>query len=191
MSDITIPDFYKIASKAKKDAARIAAVESVKFFKDSFRKGGFTNTSFVEWKSNLMGSKTLYQHGTLMGSIRKVVETDDKIVIESNTPYSEIHNQGGYITVTPRMKKFFWAKYYEFAGNIKKTKKGTVSKAKRNLKTNAKAKFFKNMALMKVGAKIQIPQRQFMGESVTMMQVFETLWQGKVELRFKQHLNSK
>ncbi len=191
MSDITIPDFSKIASKAKKDAARIAAIESVKFFKDSFRKRGFTDTSFVEWKGNLMGSKTLYGHGVLMGSIRKVTETDSKIVVESNTRYSKINNEGGHITVTPQMKKFFWAKYYEFAGNIKKTKKGSISRAKRNLKTNAKAEFFKNMALMKVGAKIQIPQRQFMGESVTMMRVFETLWKGKVELRFKQHLNSK
>lgn len=189
-----IPDFNKIAIKVKRDAARIAAVESVKFFKDSFRKGGWTDTSFVEWesgKSPLASNKTLYKNGTLMGSIHKVSESESKIVVESDTAYSEIQNNGGYIVVTPQMKKYFWAKYYEFTGGIKRTKKGKVSQSKANRKVNAKAEFCKHMALMKVGSRIKIEKHQFMGHSAIMMKGFEKLWQGKVELRFKQHLNDK
>ncbi len=194
MSEIKIPDFSKIAKDIKKDASRIAATESVKFFQDSFRKGGFTDTSFVAWKETnnpLSGKKTMYKHGVLMGAIRKVSESDSKIVIENNANHSEIHNNGGYITVTAQMKKYFWAKYYEFAGKVKKNKRGRMSQAKANLKVNAKAEFCKRMALMKVGARIKIPQRQFMGHSTIMMKDFEKLWQGQVELRFKQHLNDK
>lgn len=189
-----IPDFNKIAVKVKRDAARIAAIESVKFFKDSFRKGGFTDTAFDKWKageSPLASNKTLYKHGVLMGSIHKASESDSKVIIESDTDYSEIHNNGGYITVTSAMKKYFWAKYYEFAGSVKRTKKGKVSQSQSNKKVSAKAEFCKRMALMKVGAKIKIHKRQFMGHSTTMMKEFEQLWQGKIELRFKQHLNDK
>lgn len=189
-----IPDFLEVARNIKRDASRVAAIESVKFFKDSFRKGGFTDTSFTAWKSTnnpLSGNKTMHKSGVLMGSIHKVTESESRVVVESNTAYSEIHNNGGYIVVTVQMKKFFWAKYYEFAGKIKKTKKGRTSQAKANLKVNAKAEFCKRMALMKVGTRIKIPQRQFMGHSTIMMKGFEQIWQGQIELRFKQHLNDK
>lgn len=189
-----IPDFLKISQKIKRDAARIAAVESVKFYQESFRKGGFTDTSFTAWKSTdnpLSGKKTMYKSGVLMGSIHKVSESENKVVIESNTNHSEIHNKGGYITVTPQMKKFFWAKYYEFTGGVKRTKKGKVSQSQANRKVSAKAEFCKRMALMKVGTRIKIPQRQFMGHSTIMMKGFERIWQGQIELRFKQYLNDK
>ncbi len=162
----TIPDFDKTAINLKKDAMYIAKKESIKFFEDSFRKKGFTNTSFVAWKETnnpFKGNGTMHNKGNLMRSLRIVEQSDNKMIVESDTPYSEIHNNGGYITVTAQMKKYFWAKYYEFAGKVKKTKRGRMSQAKANLKVNAKAEFCKRMALMKVGTKIKIPQRQFMG----------------------------
>lgn len=194
MPNNKIPDFLKVARDIKRDASRVAAIESVKFFKESFRKGGFTDISFTAWKSTnnpLSGNKTMHKSGVLMGSIHKVTESESRVVVESNTAFSEIHNNGGYIVVTVQMKKFFWAKYYEFTGGIKRTKKGKVSQAKANRKVSAKAEFCKAMALMKVGTKIKIPQRQFMGESRAMMNIFEHLWQGKLDIRFKQHLNDK
>lgn len=44
---------------------------------------------------------------------------------------------------------------------------------------------------MKVGTKIKIPQRQFMGNSQTMMNQFDAFWHGQVDIVFKQHLNNK
>ena len=78
--------------------------------------------------------------GKLRRSIRSRVDTDS-VVWETSERYAAIHNYGGTITVTARMKKFFWYKY-----------KATRDDA------------WKWMALMKVGTKIQIPQRQFLGD---------------------------
>lgn len=205
-----IPDFAKMASDLKKDAQRYASSESVKFFKESFINEGFTDSSFTPWKKTnnpMMGKRTLYKNGTLMQSVRKKEETPQRIVIESDLPYSEIHNNGGFIIVTAKMKKFFWAKYIEFAGikkddtgktnwndwtNIKTNKKGDrASLSSKNKTISSKAKFFKAMALKPVGSKIKIDKTQFMGNSKIMMSSFETWWIGNIDVVFKQNLNSK
>lgn len=42
-------------------------------------------------------------------------------------PYAELHNNGGSFKVTAKMKKFFWAKYYETSGiKTKKTAKMSI-----------------------------------------------------------------
>jgi len=184
-----IPDFLKLASDIKKDASRYAATEAEKFFKNSFTKGGFTDVAFVPWKKTsnpLAGNRTLYKSGDLQRSVRKQYESQERIVIESDLLYSEIQNNGGYITVTVQMQKFFWAKYYEFSGKVKTTKSGKVSQAKSNLRTNAKAEFCKAMALKKVGSKIKIDQRQYMGESKTLMSDFDKWFSGHIEFKFQQ-----
>jgi phage gpG-like protein len=161
----------------------MAAVESVKFFKNSFVKGGFTDTSFTEWagkQSPIGGKKIMYNTGALMQSIQKTEESTQRVVISSDTVYSEIHNDGGTITVTAQMKKYWWAQYIKFSGKTKTTKGGKQSKSKDNQRTNAKAEFCKRMALMKIGSKIKIPQRQFMGESQTLMNELDLKLQTKI-----------
>lgn len=192
----TVPDFLSMAKDLTANAQRYAGSESVKFFKESFVKEGFTDSSFSAWKktSNPMaGKRTMYNKGILMQSVRKVEQNKQRIVVESNTDYSEIQNNGGTITVTPQMKRFFWAKFYEFSGKVKLNKEGTAAsfRNKGNREISKKAMFFRRMALMKVGSKITIPQRQFMGNSQTMMNMFDTFWQGQVDVVFKQHLNDK
>ena len=187
-----VPDFSAMAKDLTANAQRYAGSESVKFFKESFVKEGFTDTSFTAWKktSNPMaGKRTMYRTGTLMQSVRKVEQNKQRIVVESDTEYSELHNNGGTITVTAQMKRFFWAKYYELSGKRKQTSSGKASRSKYNVKTSAKAEFCKRMALMKVGTKIKIPQRQFMGNSQTMMTQFDTWYKGQVDISFKEHLN--
>ena len=190
-----VPDFLAMAKDLTANAQRYAGSESVKFFKDSFVKEGFTDSSFTAWKktSNPMaGKRTMYNKGIIMQSVRKTEQNKQRIVVESDTDASEIHNNGGTITVTPQMKKFFWAKFYEFAGKVKLNKEGTAAAYnKSNKAISVKAMFFRRMALMKVGTKIKIPQRQFMGNSQTMMNQFDTFWQGQVDVVFKQHLNTK
>ena len=155
-----------------RDTARMAAIESVKFFKNSFVKGGFIDTSLKQWagkQSPLGGKKLMYGTGALMQSIQKTEETAQRVVVSSDTPYSSLHNDGGIITVTAQMKKFWWAQYYKFAGKTKTTGRGRQSNSAGNRRLNAKAEYCKRMALMKVGSKIKIPQRQFIGESQTLM----------------------
>lgn len=194
MNNNTVPDFLAMAKDLTANAQRYAGSESVKFFKESFVKEGFTDSSFKAWPktSNPMaGKRTLYNKGVLMQSVRKVEQNKQRIVVESDTDYSEIQDNGGTITVTAKMKSFFWAKYYELSGKVKQTSTGKVSRSKSNVKAGAKAEFCKRMALMKVGTKIKIPQRQFMGNSQTMMNMFDTFYQGQVDIVFKQHLNNK
>lgn len=167
-----ISDFSKIAHKITGNAPRIAATEAVKFFRESFVREGFLDRSLSPWgrrQSPLGGKRLLFGTGNLMRSIRPRSIDASSAIVESDTPYSAVHNDGGSITVTPQIKKYWWAQYYKLSGKIKKTSRGRVSQSKTNRTTNRKAEFCKAMALMKIGTKIKIPKRQFMGHSETLM----------------------
>lgn len=188
-----VPDFLKMAKELKENASRYAATESVNFFKESFVNEGFTDSSFTPWQETnnpLAGNRTLFKKGDLMRSIHKTEANEQRVVVESDLDYSEIQNEGGEIVVTEKMKRFFWAKYYEFSGKTK-TKNGKASKSKDSIKNNDKANFCKAIALKKVGEKLKIPQHQYMGESHTLIQQFEQWYTGEVNIVFKQHLNKK
>ncbi|MBV5349055.1 hypothetical protein JZU61_05320 [bacterium] len=189
-----IPNFRQIANELRQNAARYAASEAVKFFKDSFVKGGFTDSSFQKWQqtSNPMAGKhTMYKQGNLMRSIHKQSGTTSKIVVVSDTSYSDIHNSGGTITVTPQMKKYFWAKYYEQVGKVTTNKQGAVSLNKSNRAIGTKAMFCRRMALMPVGAKIKILKRQFMGNSVTLMKDFDSWFANTVRTQVEPQFNNQ
>ena len=157
----------------------MVAVESAKFFKECFVKGGFTDTAFQGWRarvSPLGGKKILIGKDNtmnLMQSIRTLEESEQRVRTGTDLIYAEIHNDGGLITVTDKMKRFWWAKYYEFAGNIKRTKDGKMSQSAGNKLINDKANYCKAMALMKPGSKIVIPKRQFIGRSKTLIKELE------------------
>ncbi len=107
--------------------------------------------------------------GSLMQRSNKLrrsinAKSDNKnIYFTSNMPYAEIHNKGGKIKVTPKMKRFFWAKFREatkaqkYMG--KKRKSYSIKKRSESLNAN----IWKALALKKVGDTITMPQRQFIG----------------------------
>ena len=187
MKQNKVPPFSFEIKKILDGRPQFVAVEAVKFFKEGFQKSGFTNTSFVPWKKRvgpLGGKRILIGYGNtmnLMQSIRTLEKTKNTVRTGSDLEYAQIHNDGGTITVTAKMKRFWWAKYREFAGKITKTKTGKTSGNARNRTLNTKAEYCKNMALMKVGSKIKIPQRQFIGESKTLMTQFETWFTNEIE----------
>lgn len=113
-------------------------IELTEKFDNNFSRGGFFGK---KWKNRRDGTPThLNQTGTLRRSIKSTI-SGNSLIFTSSTPYSAIHNEGGEITVTKKMKGYFWGKYKE-TGQDK----------------------YKAMALMKVGTKIKIPQRQFIGD---------------------------
>lgn len=66
--------------------------------------------------------------------------------------------------ITLKMQKYFWAMYYSLAGKVTysvKTKKAQNNQRNRQLSTEAS--YWKAMALKKVGTRIIIRQRQFIG----------------------------
>lgn len=184
-----IPDFGKIAHQIVSQAPRYAATESVKFFRENFVRGGFLDRSLQPWqrsKSPLAGKRTLFSTGNLMRSIRPRSVDKSGAIVESDTPYSALQNDGGMIVVTEQMKKYWWAQYYKHAGKLKKTKRGELSQSQSNRRENRKALFCKAMALRRVGSQVKIPARKFMGDSYTLMTSLEK-W---VDMQIQQHLNN-
>lgn len=94
---------------------------------------------------------------------------DYRVTVGTSVPYAEIHNEGGEIVVTPRMKRFFWAKYRETNGGS----------WKRNAK-NEEAEFWKTLALKKAGSIIHIPQRKFIGESLELTDKINTTIENEI-----------
>lgn len=125
-------------------------------FDRNFERKGFFDK---KWPTN----KFINRRGSPMmrtGKLRRSIQSrtgGSGITWSSSMPYAGIHNEGGKIKVTAKMKKFFWAMYYKAAG-IKKGEK------KRVKKMSIEAEQWKALALMKVGNEITIEQRQFMGD---------------------------
>lgn len=137
-------------------------VELLDEFDKNFERGSFFGSA--KWpKSARPGAKTpLIDSGALRRSIRGTVGRNS-VAFSSSLPYASIHNTGGTLTVTTKMKRYFCAKYIEATGKTTKTKSGQTANTKRNRTLSAAAQFYKAMALKKTGSKIKIPQRQFLG----------------------------
>lgn len=131
-------------------------------FDRNFERKAFFNQ---KWKNTTL----INSRGSLMmrtGNLRRSIQSNinsDKITFSSSLPYADIHNNGGEVTVTAKMKRYFWAMYYKTSGAVKSTKTGKTSNTKRNEKLRGEALQWKALALKKVGSKMKIEQRQFIG----------------------------
>lgn len=124
-------------------------------FDQNFERQAFFNEAWARRKSPVHGGRSghlLMDTGALRGSIRSRIE-GDSVFFSSDLPYAGIHNDGGDIIVTARMKRFFWAKYREANG-------GTWGRGGNG---GTEAEFWKMMALKKVGTAVRIPRRRFLG----------------------------
>ncbi len=109
---------------------------AVGHFKENFRKGGFVNDGLHEWKpakrqGTVRGAAGKYTpllsgRNHLYGSLL-IRPGTRRVTVYTPVIYAAIHNEGGSITttVTPKMRKFAWRKYYEAKGG----KRGKKSKA--------------------------------------------------------------
>lgn len=132
-------------------------------FDRNFERQGFFSEGWKRRKSPTRGEgHILVDTGDLRRSIKSRSDASS-ITFYSDSPYAAIHNEGGEIRVTARMKRFFWHKYYESTGSFGRRKDGTLRQDKRNHRLSTNAEFWKAMALMKVGKAIKIPRRQFLG----------------------------
>jgi hypothetical protein len=196
-----IPEFLPLAKKILQERPRFVAIESKNFFKDCFQKGGWTDDAFLPWQSRIspLGGKKILigKNNTmnLMQSIRTLERNKNRVRTGSDLEYADTHNGGAEITVTAKMKRFWWARYCEIAGVKKgengksnwkdpgnlRTETGRVARSKKARAASAKAEYCKHMALMKAGSKIRIPKRQFIGESKTLLKEFEVWFAAEIE----------
>lgn len=140
-------------------------------FDQNFERQAFFTKAWARRSPLRPGGYVLVDTGALRKSISSRSD-ESSITFYSDLPYAAIHNEGGEIKVTARMKRYFRAKFYESMGMTKKQegKHRTLSDggfyawtSKMNLNPNAE--FWRAMALMKEGKVIKIPKRQFLGMS--------------------------
>lgn len=135
-------------------------------FDKNFERQAFFSEEWQRRKSPIRneGRAILTDSEQLRSSIGQRT-TENSITFFSNLPYAGIHNDGGEIVVTKRMKGFFWGKYKEAIGSFGRKKNGERRKDKRTNQLSTEAEFWRAMALMKVGKAIKIPRRRFLGNS--------------------------
>lgn len=164
-------------------------VELADEFDRNFERKAFFGKSWPARRSS--GKGTLMNvTGTLRRSIRARV-SGTSLVFSSSEPHAAIHNDGGTISVTAKMRRFFWAKYYETAGRVRYKKSGGVSK--RSIRLSQEAGMWHALALKKVGSKITIPQRQFLGDAPEVRKIINDVAADRVKMTietvFKNQLN--
>lgn len=149
-----------------KDILQDLRVDLADEFDRNFERKGFFSKKWEPKAPNGLIGK-----GKLRRSIRARMASNS-ITFTSSEDYASIHNEGGYIVVTAKMKRFFWAMAYEAQGKTKTTS-GKKSKSGKAEKWNKRAEMFKGLALQPVGSKIKIPKRQFIGTSPEVKQSVE------------------
>lgn len=126
----------------------------------------FTRKAFFDrpWKPRQRNGRgtLLVSTGRLRRSIRCRQERAS-LVWSSDAEYAAIHNEGGTITVTPKMRKYFWFRYKQATAKLTFNTKTRKATGTRNARLSAEALFWRNMAISKKG-KITIPQRRFIGD---------------------------
>jgi len=151
----------KILSRILKDIR----VEMADEFDQNFERQAFFSEAWQRRKSPMRpDGHILLDTGRLRRSIQSRT-TENSIIFFTNEPYAAIHNEGGQIIVTPKMKRFFWRKYYDATGSFGRKKEGSRRNDKRTVQLSDEAEFWKFMALKKAGTTIKIPKRKFLATS--------------------------
>lgn len=150
--------------KLIRNILRDVQVELGDEFDRNFERQAFFSKAWQRRKSPTRpGGSILIDTGNLRRSIKKSTISGNSITFSSDLPYAAIQNDGGDIKVTAKMKRYFWHKYYAATGSFGRRKDGSIGKTKRNAQLSTEAEFWKAMALMKIGSKIHIPERRFLG----------------------------
>lgn len=134
-------------------------------FDRNFEREAFFSEAWARRRSPTRpGGHILLDSGELRRSILSRT-TENSITFYTTLPYASIHNEGGEIVVTAKMKRFFWAKYYAATGAFGRRKDGSPRRDRRTSQLSSEAEFWKVLALMKAGRTIKIPRRRFLGTS--------------------------
>lgn len=160
-------------------------VEMSDEFDQNFEREAFFSEAWQRRKSPLRpGRHILVDTGKLRNSIRSRT-TENSITFFTTEPYAAIHNEGGEIVVTQRMKKYFRHKFYESQGGFQRKQISDVSRRPLSdggfyawtskMQLTPEAEFWRFMALKKAGTTIKIPRRRFLGTSPEVEQAVRTI----------------
>lgn len=157
-------------NKLVRELPRLAGAEMENSIVENFRSESFFGTPWLprQQQEGNEGKGLLVQSGRLRRSFTIDVRGLTAI-IHSDAPYAQVHNEGGRIeqsiVITPQMRKFFWARFYE-----------------------TKDEKWKGLALTKkskIDRTIEVPQRQFMGEHAELDTRIGALIEAELDQIFK------
>lgn len=152
-------NFDQLFKKILKDVQ----VEITQQFDRNFERKAFFDQKREESRLKDSRGSMMIRTGMLRNSIRSRIE-GNSIRFSSAVPYASLHNEGGKVVVTAKMKRFFWAMYYKVSGGVSTKKNGSARNNKRNETLSTEAAQWKALALQKVGKVMTIKQRQFIGD---------------------------
>ena len=135
-------------------------VELRELFDQNFSDGSWFGR---KWQRKRDGTASHLQRTSQLRKSLRYRRTASGVQVTSSQPYASIHNEGGEIEVTRRMKRFFWSQYYK-AG-----------------KRGKEADDWKALALKPVGSKIRIPERRFVGDHPRVHQAVKEVVDAAVE----------
>lgn len=164
-------DFIKRLERASRITERMPqrlAVVAVNFSKERFIQKNWVDTHRIPWKQRKRKGRgsLMAQTGRLKRSIRKVYVSQNIIVIGSDVPYAQIHNDGGTINQTVNVRSH--------------KRKITVNRQRTNLRTRKTTKLKSRVAIGDTFVKahkrkmsLTLPPRQFIGESALLIRRLE------------------
>lgn len=147
-------------------------------FIQNFQRQGYIDQAgrTVQWKKRSFerpGKQRaiLIQSGSLRRSVRpRPGLMTARVVADAN--HARLHNRGGEIEITPKMRRYFWAMHAKV--------KGAYTEGR----VNREAEFWKRMALAK--GPIRIPARPFMVSNPVLMDQIRKHTFNSIERIFKQ-----
>jgi phage gpG-like protein len=164
MARVNMRDFVRkldaLNNTYKKLPAEIATI-AVNFSKDRFKEQAWLSETKEPWKPRKRPRKgktgktnnaqtLLVKTGRLKRSIRKISATEDRVIIGTDVPYAQIHNEGGTINTTATVKVHTVKEHpRKRRGRSERVKSHTVKAHQRKVNT-------------------KIPKRQFIGNSYTL-----------------------
>jgi len=145
-----IDDFFDKLTESffKEQVPKIISENAIIFFKDRFKTKEWDGEPWPPQK--IKRGQLMVKSSALVNSIKEKSRSSERVIISAGSDkivYARIHNEGGEIPITPKMRKFFWAMHYNEAGDDKKANTP-----------------WKGLALTRKKT-ITIPMRRFMGPS--------------------------
>jgi phage gpG-like protein len=147
------------------------AVIAVNFSKERFRDQAWLDETKHKWKprkNKRPGRRSqtlLVDTGRLKRSIRKIKATPEQVIIGTDVPYAEIHNEGGEINKTVNVKSHA----------IKSHRRKAYTRNRSGRAERIKAQTIKAHTVKAHARKmnLKIPSRRFMGNSYTLARRIE------------------
>lgn len=168
--------------------------KAVSLTKQRFTDSAFNGRKWQEpYRRKLSFKGTQASYKTLLSGTNHLRDSTyfkpepGKVYIRNQVDYAQIHNEGGTIKVTAKMKRYFWYRYAAAKGARLVKKQGGLRKTKGNEALTREAMFWRNMALKREGSAIRMPRRHFFGPDANMEKEIRKIIEREMQLFIKNY----